>query len=196
MHGDYDALEFADLDLGGQDATDATFLECRLHRCRLEGAVMRRVRITESLLSDLHGASVDFADSIWRDTHVSGGRLGAVSLVGARWNGVRVRGSHLGFVNLAGAHLDDVVFEGCEIDGLDVRTAELHAVTFVDCRLDELNVSGATLSDVDLSGARLRTLVGVESLRGATVSHEQLVDLAPLLAAQVGLQVRERTLAS
>lgn len=190
-HGDYDAIEFLNLDLSGQEATDASFLECRLHRCRLEGSSMRRARITESLFSDLHGASVDFTDSTWRDSHISGGRLGAVSLVGATWTGIRVRGSHLGFINLAGAHLRDVVFEGCEIDGLDVRTAELHSVAFVDCRLDELNVSGATLSDVDLSGARLRTLIGVESLRGATVSHEQLVDLAPLLAAQVGLEIRE-----
>jgi hypothetical protein len=43
---------------------------------------------------------------------------------------------------------------------------------------------------VDLSGARLRSLVGVESLRGAIVSHEQLVDLAPILAEHLGLEVR------
>jgi uncharacterized protein YjbI with pentapeptide repeats len=188
-HADYDAIDFVDLDLSGQDGTDASFLECRMHRCRLDGASMRRARITESLLSDLHGASIDFTDSTWRDSHITGGRLGAVTLVGATWTGIRVRGSHLGFVNLAGAHLDDVVFDGCEIDSLDARTAELHSVAFIDCRLDELNVAGATLSSVDLSGARLRTIVGVESLRGAIVSHEQLMDLAPLLAAQVGLEV-------
>jgi hypothetical protein len=43
---------------------------------------------------------------------------------------------------------------------------------------------------VDLSGARLRTLVGIESLRGAIIGYSQLVDLAPLLAAQLGLEVR------
>ena len=79
-----------------------------------------------------------------------------------------------------------MTFEGCEIGSLDVRGAELQSVAFEDCRVDELDVAGATLSKVDLSGARLRTLVGVESLRGAIISHEQLVDLAPLLAAQVG----------
>jgi uncharacterized protein YjbI with pentapeptide repeats len=101
-----------------------------------------------------------------------------------------VRGCHLGFLNLAGAHVEDVRFEGCEIGSLDARTAELTAVIFVDCTLQELNVSGATLRKVDLSGARLRSLVGVESLRGAIVSHEQLVDLAPILAEQLGLDVR------
>ena len=108
--------------------------------------------------------------------------------------GVRGRGTRLGgYVNLAGAQLQDVVFEGCEIDSLDLRGAELETVTLLDSRVDELNVAGATLSAVDLSGARLRTLIGVESLRGAIISHAQLVDLAPLLAAQVGLEVRPDT---
>lgn len=188
--GDHVATDFVDLDFAGQDAPDARFLECRLQRCGLDGASLRRARIAECLLSDVHGATVDFADSTWRDTQMWGGRLGAVTLVGATWTGIRIRGSHLGFMNLAGAHLQDVLFEGCEIGTLDARGAELQSVAFVDCRVDELNVAGATLSKVDLSGARLRTLVGVESLRGAIISHEQLVDLAPLLAAQVGLEVR------
>lgn len=188
--GDHVAVDFADLDFAGNDAPDVRFLECRLQRCGLDGASLRRARIAESVLNDVHGATVDFADSIWRETLIRGGRLGAATLVGATWTGIRIRGSHLGFVNLAGAHLQDVLFERCEVGSLDVRGAELQSVAFVDCRVDELNVAGATLSKVDLSGARLRTLLGVESLRGAIISHQQLVDLAPLLAAQSGLEVR------
>jgi uncharacterized protein YjbI with pentapeptide repeats len=189
-HGDYVAIDFVELDLAGQDASDARFLECRLTRCELDGASFRRARILESVVADVDGASVDLDDSTWRDSHIVGGRLGAVSLIGATLTDVRVRGCHLGFLNLAGAHVEDVRFEGCEIGSLDARTAELTAVIFVDCTLQELNVSGATLRKVDLSGARLRSLVGVESLRGAIVSHEQLVDLAPILAEQLGLDVR------
>jgi uncharacterized protein YjbI with pentapeptide repeats len=159
-------------------------------RCGLDGTSLRRARIAESLLSDLHAATLDFADSTWRDALLIGGRLGAVTLVGATWTGIRVRGSHLGFVNLSGAHLQDVTFEGCEVDSLDLRGAELTSVVFVDCRIDELDVAGATLEAVDLSGAHLRTLVGVESLRGAIIGQQQLVDLAPLLAAQLGLAVK------
>jgi len=116
--------------------------------------------------------------------------LGANTLIGATLTDVRIRGTHLGYVNLAGAELKDVIFEGCEIDSLDLRGAKLEAVTFIDSRVDELNVAGSTLSAMDLSGARLRTLVGIESLRGAIIGHSQLVDLAPLLAAQLGLEVR------
>ena len=98
--GDHVAVDFVDLDFAGQDAPDARFLECRLQRCGLDGTSLRRARIAESLLSDVHAATVDFADSTWRDSQVWGGRLGAVTLVGATWTGIRIRGSHLGFLNL------------------------------------------------------------------------------------------------
>jgi uncharacterized protein YjbI with pentapeptide repeats len=188
---EYDAISFVDVDLAGQDAPDGRFLECHLERCRLDGLSLRRARIVSSLIEECHGTTVDLADTTWRESQIRGGRLGAVMLAGATWTDIRVRGVNLGFLNLAGAHFQDVVFERCEIGTFDARTADLASVTIVDCRIDELNVTGATLSKVDLSGARLRSLIGVESLRGAIVSHEQLVDLAPILAAQLGLEVRD-----
>jgi uncharacterized protein YjbI with pentapeptide repeats len=120
---------------------------------------------------------------------MTGGRLGAINLAGAIWKDVRVKGVKLGFVNFAGARLEDVVFEGCEIGGLDAMAARLRSVTLVDCTVQELNVAEATLLKVDLSGARLKSLVGIENLRGAIISHAQMVDLAPLLAAQLGVVV-------
>jgi uncharacterized protein YjbI with pentapeptide repeats len=188
---DYEAVAFTDRDLAGQVADDSRFLDCRLERCCVDGLSLRRTRIVESALSNVHGTSVDLADSTWRDSRMTGGRLGAAMLTGADWNGVRIRGSRLGFVDLAGAVLEDVVFEGCAIGSMDVRSARLRSVAFVDCTVDELDVAGATLSKVDLSRAALRSLVGVQSLRGAIVSHAQLLDLAPLLAAQLGLAVRD-----
>ena len=187
---DYEALLFTDRDFGGQDASDSRFLECRLERCCVEGLSMRRARLVDCLLSEVHGAGVDFSDSAWRDCRVSGGRLGALTLPGATWTAVRLRGIKLGFVNLAAARLEDVVFEECEIGGFDAQAARIRSLAFVRCTVQELNVADATLSKVDLSGAKLRTLVGVESLRGATIDRDQLVDLAPLLAAQLGIEVR------
>ena len=187
---DYERQDIVGLDLAGRDGTDARFLECRFARCGLDGAVLRRVRVIESLLEDVHATTVDLGDSSWRDSEIAGGRLGAVTLAGATWSGVRVRGSKVDFLSVAGATLEDVVFERCEVGGFDARGARLHAVRFVDCTVDEVNVSGATLAKVDLSGARLRSLIGVESLRGAILGRQQLLDLAPLLAAELGIQVR------
>jgi uncharacterized protein YjbI with pentapeptide repeats len=187
---DHDAVDFVDLDFSGQDASDARFLECRFLRCSLDGTSLRRARVVGSLLADANATSLDLGDSTWRDAEISGGRIGAVSLAGASLTGVRVRDGRFGFANLTGAHLDDVIFEGCEVGSLDARSAQLRRVTFIDCIVDELDITAATLTAVDLSGARLRSLIGVESLRGAIIGEGQLMDLAPLLAAQLGLEIR------
>ena len=187
---EYEAIDFVDRDFTGQDAIDARFLACRLERCSFDGLVLRRSRFVGTLLDEVRAATIDFTDSTWRDSLISGGRLGAVLLVGAAWGGVRVRGSKLDFVNLAGGRLEDVIFERCEIGSLDLRGARLRSVSFINCSVHELNVAEATLSRVDLSGARLQTVIGVDNLRGAIISQEQLLDLAPLLAAQLGLEVR------
>lgn len=187
---DYDAIAFTDQDFTGQDASDARFLECRLDRCRVDGLTMRRARIVDCWIADANGASVDLADSTWRDSQMTGGRLGAAILAGAKWNGIQLRGVKLGYLSLAGARLADVVFEDCEIGSLDASSAQLRSVAFVGCSVQELNVLEATLSKVDLSRSTLRSVIGVDSLRGAILSPEQLIDLAPMLAAQLGIEVR------
>jgi uncharacterized protein YjbI with pentapeptide repeats len=189
-HGDYDAVAFEDLDLTDQNANNANFLDCRIERCRLDGLLMRRTRVVDCLLSDLQAVSLDVAESVWRDSLVTGGRLGVLTAPRAKWSRVRVRGAKLDFVNLRGSQLQDVVFESCVIAEIDFADARLTGVSFLDCKVDDLNVQGGALSRVDLSGATLQTVRGLGGLRGAIVSQDQLLDLAPLLAAHLGLEVR------
>jgi uncharacterized protein YjbI with pentapeptide repeats len=189
-HGDYDAVAFEGLDLTDQNANNANFLDCRLERCRLDGLLMRRTRVVECLLADLQAVSLDLSESVWRDCLMTGGRVGVLTAPAAKWARVRVRGAKLDFVNFRGAQLLDVVFEGCVIADIDFADAQLTRVEFLDCVVDDLNLGGAALSRVDLSGATLRMLRGLGSLRGAVVSQDQLLDLAPLLAAHLGLEVR------
>ena len=60
-------------------------------------------------------------------------------------------------------------------------------------RIDDLEADGLSdysrLTDVDLRGADLDTVRGIASLKGATVSFEQLMTLAPALAEELGLRV-------
>ena len=62
-------------------------------------------------------------------------------------------------------------------------------VRFEASSIDILDAASARFTDVDLSGAKLRTIGGVASLKGATISAEQLIDVAPLLAKHLGIAV-------
>ena len=188
-HGDYDAVHFAGLDLAGQSADDAAFLGCRLGRCGLDGVSMRRARIAECLLDELRATSVDAADSIWRDTLVTVRRVGALLAIGASWSSVRVRGGRIDLLDLSGAKLRGVALEGCAVGELDLGTAEARDISFEGCEIELLDVTGARLVAADFTGATIGGVRGVDGLRGATITPAQLVDLAPQMAAHLGLKV-------
>ena len=187
--GDYEAIELADLDLAGRSGQGATFTACRIARCHLDGLDLRQSRMADSLLIDNHATSLDASDAAWRESIVSGGRFGALVAAGATWTGVRLRGLKLDYLDLSGARVVGVVFEDVVIGELELAGADLRSVRFESSAIEILNASSARFSDVDLSGARLRTIGGIASLRGATISPEQLIDVAPLLAAHLGIIV-------
>ena len=188
-HGDYDAVSFTDLDLSGQNANNASLLDCALLRCRADGLLLRRARLVETLVADLKAVTVDLTESVWRDSMLTGGRIGAAAAPGARLTRVRFRGAKLDFLNLRGATLQDVVFQDCVLGEVDASEARLTDVEFSGSKVAALAFRGSTLVRVDLSGATLQTLSGLDHLRGAIVSPAQLLDLAPALADHLGIAV-------
>ena len=189
-HGDYEALELVERDLAAQVATSASFMACRIERCRLDDLDLSHARITDTLLADNDATVLGAAESTWRDVLLTGGRIGALTASSATWAGVRLRGVKLDFLDLSGARVSHVVFEDCVIGELELAEADLRSLRFPGSSIGMLSSTGARLTDVDLSDASLRTIGSVTGLRGATLSAGQLVDLAPLLAAEAGIRIR------
>jgi uncharacterized protein YjbI with pentapeptide repeats len=190
-HGDYDAASFTDLDLSEQNANNTRLLDCAFLRCRADGLQLRRARFVETLVADLQATTIDLTESVWRDSLVTGGRIGAIAGSSTKLSRVRFRGVKLDFLNLRGATLQDVVFQDCVLGEVDAGDATLTDVDFSGSRLDSFGVRNAALTRVDLSRATLQTLSGLEHLRGAIVSAAQLLDLAPLFADHLGIVVSD-----
>ena len=88
----------------------------------------------------------------------------------------------------------DLLIRATRIDELDLSGIDAQRVHFEDCRVGTLRLHGGSLRDVDLRGLEMRTVSGVGSLAGATVSSGQLSELAPLLAQHLGLRVTDQDL--
>jgi uncharacterized protein YjbI with pentapeptide repeats len=189
-HGDYEAAHIADADLAGRALDGAAFVACHLDRCGLDEVSLRRGRLSECLVTEIHAVSLDVADAVWRESLVVDPRIGALSAPGIKWDGIRIRGGKLDFVNLSGSKLTDVVIEGCVIGELDLGQAEVKRLRLDGAVVGVLDVTEARLADVDLSDASLGTVRGMAGLRGTTISTSQMLDLAPLLAAHVGVRIR------
>ncbi|MFE5816772.1 pentapeptide repeat-containing protein [Streptomyces sp. NPDC056479] len=188
--GDYDSLEFREEDLTGQNGRGARFMDCALKGCVLDETGLHHARILDSVLTAPRGVGTDLAESTLRDVELTDARLGGVQLHGAVLERVVIRGGKIDYLNMRKARLRDVVFEGCVLVEPDFGGARLERVEFTDCALKGVDLTGATLADVDLRGAaELEIARGVDRLAGAVISTAQLLDLAPVLAAQMGVRV-------
>lgn len=125
----------------------------------------------------------------WSNTEVLGSRIGSIEAFDADLRQVAFIGCKLGYVNLREATLNDVTFTDCVIEDLDLARARVKRVSLAGCRITRLELSNSTLSDVDLRGAEVADITSPEGLRGVTISPDQLFDLAPILAARIGLIV-------
>ena len=151
--------------------------------------VLDRARLIDSRLTEPDITQVVGADSTWRSVAVDGGRIGAWDLAGGVLDAVTVAGAQLGYVNLRDATLTDVAMHDCRIETLDLAGATARRVSLAGCAIGELVVVRADLDELDLRGARIDRVDGVESLGGAIISAEQLLDLAPALAQAAGITI-------
>ncbi|WP_041988334.1 pentapeptide repeat-containing protein [Streptomyces sp. AcH 505] len=190
--GDYDGLEFRDLDLAGQEGAGARFIDCALRECALDETSFVRARFIDSVLSGVRGVGTDLAGASLRDVEVLDARLGGVQLHGAVLERVLIKGGKIDYLNLRKAKLKDVVFEGCVLAEPDFGGAELERVEFRDCVLRRVDLTAARLKDVDLrTVAELDIARGLDRLSGAVISSAQLLYLAPAFAAQIGVRVED-----
>lgn len=190
--GNYDGLEFRELELVGQDGGGARFMDCALTGCAMDETRLQHARVLDSVLTGIRGVGTDLAESTFRDVELIDARLGGVQLHGAVLERVVVRGGKIDYLNLRTAKLKDVVFEGCVLVEPDFAGARLERVEFVDCVLKEADLTSVVLKDVDLRGAaELGIARGVDRLAGAVISSVQLMDLAPVLAVEMGIRVED-----
>ena len=149
----------------------------------------RGLTLTDTRLERIDLLSIAAPAAGWRDVEVSASRIGSLELYDANFRRVSFVGCKLGFVNLRGSDLADVAFTDCVIEDLDLMRATASRGALTRCRVDRLEVTGARLTDVDLRGAQLADISGIEGLRGVTISLDQLLDLAPVLAGRLGIRV-------
>ena len=188
--GDYDGLEFRDADLSGHDGAGARFMDCALTGCALDETALGRARFLDTVLTGVRGVGTNLAESTFRDVEVLDPRLGGTQLHGAVLERVVIRGGKIDYLNLREARLKDVVFDNCVLVEPDFAGAHLERVEFTDSALRGADFGGTTLKDVDLRGASpLDITRGLDRLRGSAITPAQLLDLAPALAAELGIKV-------
>ena len=187
---DLDEVELADLTLDTMSWTGRR----RLGSSRVVDLVVRDWRaraasLVDSVLERTDVVALSAAESGWWNVEVQQSRIGSAELYDAALRNVHFVRCKLGYVNLRGANLTDVAFTDCVIEDLDLMRATAARVSFSGTRISRLELSGSKLEDVDLRGASLADIGTLEGLRGATITLDQLLEIAPALAESLGIKV-------
>ena len=185
-------LRLAEADLSGAGLSAISLLSCRFSEVFADDTDLTAARLVDCRLERLSSTYLHSPRSTWRAVELTGSRIGAWEIYDADLESVLIEDCRLGFANLAGTTLRDILIRSTRIDELDLSGIEAQRVRFEDCRVDTLRLRGGSLSDVDLRGLEMRVVSGVGSLGGATISGEQLTELARLLAEHLGLRVEDQ----
>lgn len=82
-----------------------------------------------------------------------------------------------------------VRFENCMLRSSDFSSAKFEQVTFTGCDVEAANFVSADCRSVDVTDEDLTMVKGLLGLKGAAISAEQLMQLAPLLASELGFHI-------
>jgi len=188
--GIYEQAEASGLELRGVSASGARFLDCRVSSSLIDGGDLEAATWRGGGLHRIRFMGTRMARTTWHGVELEGCSLAGVDLSLARMSRVTVSGGVLQAVNLRRARLEDVVFEDCVLRDVDLGSATLKRVRFTGCRIERIDLTGMSAREVDLRGSRFDVARGIDRLRGVVIDHGQLMDLAPALAAHLGLDVR------
>lgn len=188
-HERSDGERFIDADLTALDLTGSLFSGCEFLSCTAHATDFRTASFIETRFHRLNAPVLQAPRARFRDVIVENSRIGSGELYEARLESVHFINCKIGYVNLRAAKLTDVLFTNCDIDELDLAAAEASRVAFSHSKTRSLTLGRASLTHVDLRGLEIGELAGLDGLRGATLSPLQSIELAPAMAAELGLKI-------
>ena len=148
-----------------------SLLDCELRGCNLSnlqagGAALRRVVLDNCRLTGMALADATLAD-------------------------VTVRGCRVDLASFALSRLERVTFDDCLLAQADFLEGKLESVRFHGCDLTRADFRGVRLQRCELRGSDLTGAQGIDSLRGVAMEWTDIVDMAGVWAAALGIEVLE-----
>lgn len=193
--GDRD-IDIEDAFVNGADFGGATRFEA--NGSRLEGVLLASAQIAKCEMTDIECRKLEAAAlsapgaNLLRvcvmDSRCTGAEFGDGLFKDCVFKNVKFDQAGFRFVRF-----ERVVFENCVLRQADFSNAKLTNVIFSGCDFEGCNFASAMCKDVDVSGQDITLVKSILGLKGATISPEQLIQLAPLLASELGFAVKDQT---
>lgn len=161
----------AQSDLGGATLHGARFMDVELHRSNLANVQARGIELVRCELV--------------------GCRLTGARLSEGRLTDVLLRECRIDLATFAGSTFERVTFEGCLMTGSEFQSVTADSLRLESCELVDADFSGARFARTEMRRCNLDRLQGIDGLRGVAMEWNDLLAIAPLLAAAFEIGVVE-----
>lgn len=186
--GEYTNLNISSMQLNAE-AKNVYFKQCQLLAVSLSTLSLPALTLKDCLLSNCEAAGLDCNSAYFEHTTVSNSRTSGIQLYESKQKQVTYIDCKLDLANFSGSHLKHVRFENCLLQNADFTNVSFEKVEFIGCELEKANFSNARVKSLNLRSSKLVGIIGTTSLKGAMVTYDQLLELAPSLAQDVGLVI-------
>lgn len=156
----------------------------------VEAGEYRAFDIADALLSNLIALNTaSYRASVIRTRFINANMTG-IQLPGSHIKDVMFDGCRLNLSNIKQTTFERCLFVNCDLSESDFAGSELKNVLLESCKADiSINFSNCKCERVEFSDTNLGTIKGFSGLRGATITEQNLIELAPLLANEFGLLI-------
>jgi uncharacterized protein YjbI with pentapeptide repeats len=182
-------VELCDLTLADQHAKGVTFRATRLTRIDLSSSRLEHLRLVDDELEGCNLANVRGQHAELMRVSIKGSRLTGVGLSNATLQDVTISDARVDLASFSLARLTRVTFEDCQLSQSDFLDAQLECVRFHRCDLSGADFRGARLDRCEFRRCELTALEGVQSLRGSAMEWSDIVSMASVWAAALGIGV-------
>jgi len=184
---EFDGVTVSDADIAS--AHHVAIDGSKLAGIQMLGAVLEKFDCNDSEIIRLEAAALQAYKTNFLRVVVTDSRLTGAEFAEAVFEDCVFKNVKFDEAGFRFARFTRVRFENCVLRAADFSNAQLRHVTFTGCDLEATDFVSATCSNVDVTGEDLALVKGILGLKGATISTEQLMLLAPLLAGELGFHV-------
>jgi uncharacterized protein YjbI with pentapeptide repeats len=185
------AATFHAEDITGLIARSFTASETRFERLQATQSQLVRTSFSDVELASCELIATAFPESSWRRGLVKESRCSGIQLQNSALKDITLTGCKLSMANFRFCDMFNVHFKDCALDEADFYGASLKHVWFQDCALGRTQFSTAKLSNADFRTSNITDVLGISSFSGAIIDSMQLIALAPVLANEFKITVKD-----
>lgn len=185
-------LELRDCKVNGQELSFAKNLQvdnCRIESSTLASAKLNKFDATDAILERLEAAGAQSRQTAILRVQLQNSRFTGADFPEAHFEDCHFKNVKFDEAGFRFASFKRVIFENCVLKRADFSHAKLTKVKFEGCDLELTNFDTVTCVEVDLGSENLSSCQGILGLKGAIITDEQLIQIAPLLANELGFKL-------